>query len=434
MTENQIEASRRLLEYLDREVRRLPYGSISQMEAAVAGITNTRGWWQHRVKKGYVNTAQLFGIFEFLGLNPVRFLRQVFGSEDGIDLDLPKGEEPEIVQRAWRRFRSTTEQDESPSGGEIPKIIDRMRYDKPQEAIDLALRIVDYCPRDMLPRLLGAAGSSWRLMVQLSSAQHAIYSAIQMSRELNDGNLLGEMLQRMAYVYFESTELKSALEFSRKATDVYFRCGNTVGVGKSLVDQGIWLRNLGQWKQAITIQKMALEWLPPEEHYNRYAAFYYIAMDSRELRDSEQALEYLRKAEAELETLPEIERYKMNCLRGLIWADLGNLEQAATLISEAVDGFARLHLGTMALALCELVEIEVRRRNSKGAFQAACKLQLLIEPLNDNKIASAAIADLLRDGEAGLNGAIARRTHLKLKGELQRRQVWRRLESAPANG
>ena len=417
------DGSRKIVTLLDKEIRSRKRGTIAAINRLVG---RGNAWWYQRVRAGNLSVAQMMIILEFLGLNPVRFIRTALGSEDQLELDRPTGEPPEIVRQAWKRFRSEGHFAET-VGEDSLKTLDTMRYDEPEKAADQALSLVEYCPRSLLPRLLGVAGSAWRLLMQLDQAQHVIYAAIQMSRELGDPNLLGESLQRMAYVFFERAELTTALELSQRATHVFFRSANKAGVGKTLVDQGIWLGYMEERQQATAVHKMALEWLPAEEHHNRLTAYQNIVLNSRELGDLDRALEFLPKLEAEIETLPAIEKGRFKWLQGNIWADLDNFEQAVILLEEAVDGFEKTHLGTMAMALCDLIQVELRRGNSKGAFRAASRTRLLIEPLRDNKIATSAIADLLRDGEAGLTLALARDVHARLESELMRRPVWRQL-------
>jgi tetratricopeptide (TPR) repeat protein len=420
-----LESSRRLIDALDEKVRSLGRGAITEMELAL-GRKKTRGWWQNRVKTGYVTTAQLFGIFEVLGLDPGQFIREVLGKKGGLELHRPKGPPPEIVRRAWARFRDNGDLVETVGESNL-RTLDTMRYENPQLAVDQALATVAYSPRELLPRLLGITGSAWRLMAQLDKAEPAIYAGIQMAQELDDQQALGELLQRLAYVYFERSEVRRALLLGERATITFLRCENRVGVGKTLVDQGIWLRLSGMREAAIASHGMALDWLPPDERHNRAAAHQHIALNCLELGFPGLALECLPKAESEAVGLPRGEVDKLNWLRALILVDLGQLDESAHRLEEVVAVFAQIHLGDMALAVCDLVQVEIHRGDPLRAANLAKHLLLLVEPLRDNQIASNAIADLLRDGPMGLTLALVQEARTLIEGELRKRCVWQRL-------
>ncbi len=410
------------MEALDREVRR---GSIRQMERS-PGLKKEKGWWQSRVKAGHITTDQYVAVCDFLGLDPARFLQEALDPKGGLGLHRPTGEPPEIVKRAWARFHD----DDGFSGtlGEDTlKTLDRMRYEEPQRAVDQATSLVRYSPRKLVPGLLGVAGSAWRLMVQLDEAEHAIYAALQMAQSLDDDRMVGELLQRLSYVLLERGQLETALGFSEKASTFHLRCENIEGVGKTLVDQGIWLRGLGRWQAAMSVLRLALKLLPEEEKHNHSAALLLLGTCYRELGEPEIALKYANQAEALATGLPRLETDKIGWLRGNAWADLGRLTDAEDLLRNVVGSLAKIHLGEMALATCDLIRVYLLGGRMMKAFKAATALRALIEPLRSNKIASAAIASLLRDGEAGLTLALAQEVKTRIEGELRHRPLWRRL-------
>ncbi len=427
MTDNQpdrwLETSRRLIEALDDEVRSLGRGSITEMELAL-GRKETKGWWQGRVKRGYVTSAQLFGIFEFLGLNPARFIRQVLGNEGELELHRPKGDPPEIVHRAWARFHDDGGL-EGTLGKDTVTTLDRMRYEEPQRAIDQATALIKYCPRELVPHLLGVAGSAWRLLVQLDKAEHAICAALQMAQRLDDDQMVGELLQRLSYVLLERGELEVALGAAERASSFHLRCDNIEGVGKTLVDQGIWLRALGKREAAISVLRLALKLLPEEERHNLAGALQTLGTCFRELGEPEIALEYAFQAEELTPGLPRVVADKVKWLRANAWADLGKLSEAEELLRSVVRNLAEVHLGEMALATCDLMRVYLMDGRITEAFEAATALRALVEPLRENKIASAAIAKLLRDGETGLTLALAEEVRTRIESELRHRPLWR---------
>jgi tetratricopeptide (TPR) repeat protein len=425
LTENQLEMSCRLLQALDRELRKLHRGAITELERSVRGVKDTNGWWQNRVKAGYINTAQLFAVFDFLKLNPVRFMREAVGREDGLELHCPRGEAPEIVGRAWTRFHAVG------SGGTLGtdflKTLDTMRYEAPQRVVELGLEMIDWAPRGKIPRLLGVVGSAWRLMCELDLANHAILAAIQMARQLGDNQELGDLLQRLAYVYSEKPELESALTLAEQATLVHVRSGNRTGAGKTLVDQGIWLYYLDRWAEANAVQRLALEWLPPEESHNRTAAFVNLALNHLKLEAPQLSLEFIELAELEAVGLVEIETARVRWVRGLVLEALGEHDDAAACLEAVLEEWSAVHLGNMALVACDLARVFVRLNRLHEAYRTTLCLRKLVEPLRKNKTASVAIARFLRDAEEAVSFALVQEIRSRIEGELRKRRWWRLL-------
>ncbi len=141
----------RLVKRLDQEIRSRGHGSIRAVDRAAG---HKSGWWQHRAEAGDLQIHQLLTVLDHLGLDPVKFLRRSLGSESRLELDRPGGEPPEIVARAWKRFHAD---DEGTIGADLLDTLDRQRYQKPTEAVNLALWAVDHVELALLPRLSAAS-------------------------------------------------------------------------------------------------------------------------------------------------------------------------------------------------------------------------------------------------------------------------------------
>ena len=416
--------ARDFIQAIDAELERRGWGSIARMERAL-GVED-QGWWQNRRRSRDLYIGPMMQILDHLGLDPVLFMRKVVGYQGGVELDRPHGKPPEFVQLAWKRFREVDAEAGTLDPGSL-RLLDRMRFEKPQEAVDQAVSWIEFCPRDVLPSLLGAAGSALRFLIRLDEAEHALYAAVRMAEELADQQTLGELLQRLAYVVFEKNEKERALSLAEMATMAHLRCANRIGVGRSLVDQGQWLRSLGRYQQAIAVQRMALEWLPEEEQHNRAAAFLELAQTRRALGQVEEAFKSLELAEVEAATLPRLEQHRTKWLRAMLCADQGDLNRASSLLEEVVDGLHSIHLGFMGLAVCDLVIVEIQRENLSAALQSRKKLLPLMEPLQQYKTASQAIVDLLEATQGTLTLALAQDIKSRIESELRNRILWQRL-------
>lgn len=416
----------RLVEALDQEIRGRGRGTIGAVNRATG---HSEGWWQHRAESGDITARQLLQILDHLGLDPVKFVRRALGAEVGLELDRPTGEPPEIVPRAWRRLEST---ETGSVGMGFLDSLDRQRYQEPAKAVSLALWAVDHVELSLLPRLLGIAGSASRLLIQLNEAEHAIHAGIEMAERTNDRSALGNLLQRLSYVVADCGDRVEALKLAESAALVFLRLGDWEGLAKATVEQGIWLYYLKRFEESIEAHKSALDLLPENCSRYRCTIHQYLGLNCRELHHPRQAMEHLTDAES-VAAAAEIEEWaqsKLTWLRARIHADLGELDQAASLFAAVVETFRDLHPGEAALATCELVRIQILRKQPEEAYLAATSMRVLIEPLRHNKIISAAIADLLRCSQAGLTLALVKQVQARIESERKHHQkMWQLMKA-----
>ncbi len=415
--------AKKIVDLLNQRIRQRKRGIIAAVNRLVR---RSSGWWHQRAKAGDISIGQMMAILDHLGLDPVRFMRDAVGRKDGLELDRPRGDAPEIVRRAWKRFSQEGDRLETVGEANL-KTLNALRYQEPRKALDQASTLVEFCPQKLLPGLLGVAGSAYRLLLQLRQAEHAIYAGVRMAQRIRDLPMMAGLLQKLAYVLAEGGQPDAALVLAEKATTVFLHSSSEVGVARSLVDQGIWLRLLGRQEESLSVLKIALKWLPEEECHNRAAALQYIGLNLRDLGQLQIALRYAEESELAAVALPRGELDRARWLKANITADLGDLEPAAEVLREVVQALAEIHLGDMALAALDLVRVEVLRGNLQEAYQVARVLTRLLEPLRKNRTISGAIAELLRDGERGLSLALAQDVRNRIEGELKHRPLWRSL-------
>jgi tetratricopeptide (TPR) repeat protein len=417
--------AQRLVEALDREIRRRGHGAIREVDRA-AGYSE--GWWQHRAASGDIGLRQLLKVLRHLGLHPAGFVRRVFGRGEDPELDRPRGTPPEIVVKARERLRSGEEG--SGVGQTYLDTLDERRYHEPQEVVRLTLWAVDHVELALLPKLLGVAGSALRLAMLLDEAEHAIHAGIEIAGERGDRATVAGLLQRLAYVVADRGDRTEALRLAERAALIFLRIGDRAGLAKATVDQGIWLYYLERFEESIEAHKSALDQLPADSGRYRFAIFQCLGLNYRELGDPQKALRFSREAEGIAVTagIEEWVQAKLVWLQARIYSDLGELDQGALLFSTVVESFRDLHPGEAAVATCEVVRIHLRRNQPEEAYLAATSMRALLEPLRHHEIISAAIADLLRCGRAGLTLALVERVQAQIEDERKRhQQMWRSL-------
>lgn len=418
----QEKAARQLVEKLDQEIRSRGRGSIRAVDRALG---YAEGWWQHRAESGDITVHQLFAVLDHLGLDPARFVRKVLRAGTGFGLDRPRGVPPEIVSRAWHRFRSGT--DGRGVGARYLETLDEQRYQEPDEVVRLSRWAVDHVELELLPGLLGVAGSSFRLLLLLDEAEHAISAGIEIAELQGNRGVAGSLLQRLAYVMADRGEHAEALRLAEDAAFVHLRSGDRVAVGKALVDQGIWLHYLGRHRESIEVHKGALAHLPEEPSRNRFTAFQCMGLAHQKLGELESALDCVLAAQEAAAGMETGAHAKLAWLHARIHADLGRLDLAASLLRDVIETFRHLHYGEAALATCELVRVQLLQHRPTEALHAALSMRALLEPLRHHKIISAAIGDLLRSAQTGLTLALVEQVKARIESERQALGSWQSL-------
>jgi len=418
--------SERLVRALDREIRSRGHGAIRAVGRALG---YGGGWWQHRVASGDIGVRQMLGVLDHLGLDPVKFVRRTLGEEESLELDRPRGEPPEIVARAWERLYSEAEV--TGVGTAYLETLDRQRYREPEEVVTMATWAIDHVELELLPRLLGVAGSAYRLSIRLEESAHAIHTGVEIAESQNDQSAVGNLLQRLSYVVADRGDRHEALRLAERAAMIFLRLGDHQAFGEALVAQGTWLFYLERFEEAIGTQEAALDHVDSSALRHRCAAFQIMGLAHQQLGLLNAALDNFGAAQEAAKGIEDWARGKIIWLRARIHADLEQLEQAAELFKEVVEIFCGLHHGETTLATCELVRIQLLQGQPETAYSTATTMRALLEPIRSNQIISAAIGDLLRCGRAGLTLALLKRVEAQIENERQRDQAWRSLQVRP---
>ncbi len=414
--------SKSVLDAMDRVVRSEGFGSVRRAERAVG---KTRSWWQGRVRAGDLQLSDMLAILDHCGLDEGTFLNKSLGKEDSLGLDRPTGDPPEIVTRAQERLAKGKKAPGLP--GEFLSSLDEERYSDWDKAAEMALWAVDKIEDALLPRLLGVAGSTYRLQMRLREAHHSIYTGLKLVRAHHDPLAEANLIQRLAYVVADHGHHKAALCLSRSAAWAYLEQGDRAAMGTALVDQGIWLSHLGQFPEAIELQHLSLEFLLPGQQRSRCAAYQALAIAHDQLGELREALGFITEALTLKASVEPLARCKISWLKGGLLAGEGKLASAEEVLGGVVAKLRTLHPGECASAACDLVSVQLKRGRAIQAYAVATSMISFLEPLRGNRIISAAIAELLRGGREGLDLARVSRVLEKLKVARDDRTTWHSL-------
>lgn len=416
--------ARRVVDALDREIRSRGRGAIRDLERATC---NAKSWWHHRAASGDLTLSQALQILDHLGLDPVKFLGEVLDGEVVPRLDRPKGDPPAVVAKAWERARSAE------TGGEIDASIvdalDAQIFEDPAEVVRVGSWAVEKLELRQVPRVLGVVGSAWRLMNRLRDAEHAIHAGIRIAERL-DGTLPGNLLVRLASVLADRGEAPHALALAERASLIHVQNGERDGYGRALVAQGVFLAYLDRPEKAIEVIGRARSELAAESTRHRFGALQVSAAAHHRLGNHREALSRIAEARALQPENDDWAEGKILWLEAKIQAALGDIDAATDHLEVVCEIFRALHPGECCLATCDLLRLYLSQGETQAAYERAITMRSLVEPLSENPIIAAALADVLRSGKAGLSLALLERVSAQIEGERQKVQRWRSLRTA----
>ncbi|MCB1053968.1 MAG: hypothetical protein KDD11_00465 [Acidobacteria bacterium] len=425
MSESQKGLAVRLIAALDDEIRSRPRGAIFAMEQ---DLGKSCGWWLGRVNSGRLSTQNLFEVLDHLGLDRIAFLRRHVGRADGLELNQPPGPVPPLVHRALERAHQGRET--RGLGANFVDALDEQRYDDPQGVVRTAQWAVDLIELALLPRLLGIIGSAHRLLLEVDEAEHYLHAAVEACQLHGDDVCLGNLLRRYSYVLGDRTDYAGALRLAEQGTLLLLRHGDGIGLGKGLVEQGLWLHYLGRDQLAVKSLQAALLHLPRDLERYRFSAFQTMGLAFQAAGDSDHALECLVRAEEEGTRLGTWASHKIQWVKGRILETCGRLEEAAMIFQRLVVRLREQHVGEAILVTCELVRVRLRQGKAEEAIMGVRSMLPFLEVLGKHPVISEAIAELARSIEVGLSLALLERVISRLEGERRLRSSWAKLRLA----
>ncbi len=228
-------------------------------------------------------------------------------------------------------------------------------------------------------------------------------------------------MQRFSYVAADRGDCFRAYRLARRATRAYSFVGDRVGMGKAMVDQGIWLERLGWVADAVVALESALaHWLPKRGcQRSRMAAFHGLAVCHQKLGQPRAAAGYLEQALASGARLGSLEKAKLVWFQGTVARDAGEHEEAERFLEASLEMHRELSSPFgMALVSVDLVQVQVLRRDAAAAYSMARRMVEVMGALKRNRRASAAVAAIARCGldSSGLSLALVER----VRGQLEK--------------
>ncbi len=219
--------------------------------------------------------------------------------------------------------------------------LDDKRYDDPAAVVAEVARLIAErrFDRRELYRALAVSASAHRLMGELDVAHRQLAFAFVEARDRPEA--LGDLLQRFSYVVADRGDHFGAYRLTQRAMRAHSFTGDRVGVGKALVDQGLWLERLGRVEVAVMAFEAALKhWLPRGEWpRSRMTALQGLAVCHQKLGRPRLAAKFLERALASGARLGGLERAKLVAFQGTVAKDAGEYGEAEGFLEAALEQY-----------------------------------------------------------------------------------------------
>ncbi len=399
-TEEMIE---KLQTALQRTFRLAGRGSVDQVQKR---LNLGAGYFKNQRRTGSrrVDLRITFKALDILGIDAPEFFTSIFGAADPVDQFKTEAAD---LRRSARHKPSilALESHRSPggSGGEDfdPQALEALRLEDPAKLIRQIRSLMSEVTDAEVPMLLGIHASACRMLVRHDEATMVLGRALELAEQHCDRATYAELVVRASYVVGGSGNLHLALELVERATLILAGLGDPAEIGKSLVDQGGWLGLLGRTDDELRTFHSALNLLPadsdrPGVRKYRFVCLQNLGVTYRKLGQLDEARRFAAAAHECSDGIAPGSFGKLLWLEGSIAKQTGRLSEAERFFRDAVATLRPVSAIGSALCTLELVRVQLARGATADAYQTAKATTVLLQPLEDNPVAAAALTDLVR--------------------------------------
>lgn len=383
-------------------------GSVSRVQRVLdlgAGYFKN----QRRPGRRRVDLRVLFRALEILDVDPAEFFASILGTADPVE---GFSAQAAALRRRVRKLGGIlaleAQRPERPESCEEIDLaaFDALRIENPRRALLRAKSLIPNTPDSQLPRLLGIYASACRVLGRLDEAQMVLARALKLAQERDDPEAVAELVQRSSYVAAHRGQLESALALSEKATLLYVALGDLVGVGKTQVDQGNWLFHLDRDPEAIEVYCSAVRYLPAaserlDVRRNRYSALMNLAVSYQRTGDLESARDWAAQARGCSEGIGPGLLARAAAFQGSLAERCGRNAEAEEFFLQALEMYRPIAPIDAALCSVDVVRVQLRAGRTAEAYETAKAMTSLIGPLEHDRVAAAAVTEVIRCALAG---------------------------------
>ncbi len=399
---------RAVTEELRRRFQLAGKGSVSRIQEQL-GLGKRYFLNQRRKTRQRYDVKVLFDALEALEIDAAEFFASVVGPPDPVAAFRHRAA---TMLRGCKRLPRilVLERERSSDAGGDPVVadfdeLDAGRYEEPKKVKRRATAIVSGLDAPEVPRLLGCYASACRVENQLDEAQIVLGRAMELADELNDEDLMADLIQRASAIAADRADLEEALALIEKATLGYSRLGDLVGVGKTLIHQGVYLSCLRQYEPALRCYKTASEMLAHEEsaEMDRYrvSSFLNRAVLYRMKGELDEAERLAYRARENAGNVGRALLGNIQVFQASLAKARGQYDQAARFLRESIKTHGDAAPRDVTYSVVELCRLQLEQGRPIEACKTAKLLLPMMERLEKNRWISSYITELLRCAVAG---------------------------------
>ena len=314
-----------------------------------------------------------------------------------------------------RRLRSTRKYRTHAFARAYLEYLDALRYDHAPKAARLATAVAS----QLVPKLpgpdperlslqclaLGVFGSARRLKDQLAVSARAFRLALDVAGRSRLEQSRANLLIRASYLLKDFSHFDRALALLNEALVAFVRLGSQADIGRVLVDRGMMNCYAGNYEDAVLDLRQARVHLEGSAHeIPRYhlALYQFLAYAFEHLGDLEAAEECLAAGARSFGPEHEVDRAKLDWVRGSLAAKRGDGVLAEALLRSARAVLAaRQHVAQEALVTLDLVNALLARNKPRDAADLATSMVRLLGASKKNPFVDAAVVELTSAALAG---------------------------------
>lgn len=405
------ELIRKILIELQRRFRVAGRGSVTRVEQEL-GLSAGYFKDQRRPERQRFDLKILLRALAALKVSPAEFFASVFGSADPLEIFKAEGNTLRRKKSQPPRLLVLESQRRPGNSGDDADLeaLDGLRHDDPARVIREARALIGTVPDVQVPQLLGIYASACRAQGRSDEAIILLTRALDCAAEQGNQAALGDLLLRAGYIFAERGQCEMACALAERAALIFARSGDLVGIGRSMLDQGMCFFHMNRPREAAQTMSIALEYLEETGgstsetllQMSRWSCMMNLCIIYRSLDELDLAESYARQAREPSRGLGQKRLLgRVVALEAAIARDAGRGEQAEALYREAFETFRSVDALDTALCGIELVRIQLRLNHTSDAYQTAKAMMPLLEPLEKNRVASAALTELLRSALTG---------------------------------
>lgn len=403
-------AIQKLQDELQRRFRVAGRGSVTrvQEELQLGG-----GYFRdlRRPERQRLDLRVLLGALDVLGVDTAEFFSSVFGSSDIVESFCTEAAElsrklrrpPQILRQIEQRLEASPP--DHPLDIDTLDHLDSLRRNNPREAMRQCRQLLVEADSAQLPRILGAYASACRVAGRLDEAQIVLAEALRMTTAPQDLAERAALIQRAAYILADRGLHEQAVEIVEKATLAYVKLGDTIGIGKTMIDQGVFAGYLERYEDSFNYFEKALGFLPENTtgalEVSRTSAQFNLAAVGLKLGRLEEAEHYANVARQAIACQGQVAVGKTIWLEATIAKAQDRRQDAIDFFEKALEIFRDLEPLTAAVVAVDLVRWQLQIGHAVEAYATAKAMISLIKPLESNRFAAAAITDMARSALAG---------------------------------